>query len=87
MSVENPTATQLLVAWRDNRWVVSRDNIEIGAYAYRTHAMDQIRALAALEAAAGRRCYMLIREKDGSWSEHPCPKPPRPRVAPDPAKD
>jgi hypothetical protein len=87
MNVDNPTATQLLVAWRDSRWIVSRDNIEIGAYAYRSHAMDHARTLATQEAAAGRRCYMLIREQDGSWSEHPCPKPRRVRVAPDPPTD
>ena len=77
MRVENSTRVQILVAWRGNRWIVERDTAEIGAYAYRTHAMDRARALVAEIHAQGRDCYLLIREPDGSWSERPCPRPPR----------
>lgn len=87
MSVDNSTATQLLVAWRENRWIVSRNNVEVGAYPYRGHALDQIRALSAEEAAAGRRCYLLERDKEGRWTERPCPKPRSPRVASKPSSD
>lgn len=87
MHVEKSTRTQILIAWRDNHWVVSRDAVEAGAYAYRNHAMDMVRALSAEEAEAGRACYMLLLDKDGHWEERPCPKPRRRRVASEPAKD
>jgi hypothetical protein len=74
MDVDKPTAVQILVAWRDNKWLVLRDAVEVGAYAYRAHAMGMARTLAAEAAVAGRDCYMLVREQDGRWEEHPCPK-------------
>lgn len=77
MSVEKSTAMQILVAWRDNKWVVSRDAVEVGAYAYRTHAMDMAKRLHAEAIALGIECYMLLREKDGGWEERRCPSPPR----------
>ncbi|MFI4965653.1 MAG: hypothetical protein ACHP9T_09825 [Caulobacterales bacterium] len=77
MNVGKPTAMQILVAWRDNKWVVLRDTAEVGAYAYRGHAMEMARTLSAEAAADGRDCYMLVREQDGRWDEHPCPKPGR----------
>ena len=75
MDVEKPTALQILVAWRDNKWVVLRDTVQVGAYAYRTHAMERARALAAEARALGLECYMLVRERDGAWDERRCPKP------------
>jgi len=75
MSVAEPTAVQILLAWRDNKWVVLKNAAEVGAYAYKSHAMAMARRLAADAAAAGRDCYMLIRDEDGRWEERPCPKP------------
>jgi hypothetical protein len=75
MEVEKPTAMQIIVAWRDNKWVLLRDTVEMGSYAYRPHAMDAARTLAAEAQATGRDCYMLVREQDGRWDEQPCPKP------------
>ena len=66
---------QIIVAWRVNKWVVEQDAAEVGTYAYRTHAMDRARTLAAQAFAAGDDCYLLIREQDGHWIERPCPKP------------
>lgn len=77
MDVDKPTGVQILVAWRDNKWVVSRNAVPVGAYAYRTHAMDMARALSAQAAAEGLDCYMLVRERSGRWDELPCPKPGR----------
>ncbi len=75
MSADKPATMQILVAWRDTRWVVLQDTIEIGAYAYRSHAMEMAKVLSARAQADGLECYMLIREQDGHWEEHPCPKP------------
>jgi hypothetical protein len=66
--------TQILLAWRENRWVVARNAVEVGAYAYRNHAMDMVRRLAAEIAAEGLDCYLLVREPDGRWIERPCPR-------------
>jgi len=77
MNVGKPTAVQILVAWRETKWLVLRNTEEVGAYAYRGHAMDMARTLAAEAAAQGLDCYMLARERDGTWAEHPCPKPAR----------
>ena len=74
MEVDKPTAVQILVAWRDNKWVVLRNAMEVGAYAYRAHAMAMARALAADAAISALDCYMLVREQDGRWEERPCPK-------------
>jgi hypothetical protein len=68
---------QILMAWRGNRWVVERNTVEVGAYAYRTHAMERAKALSADAYAAGEECYLLIREPDGQWQERPCPRPVR----------
>jgi hypothetical protein len=75
MEVGNPTAMQIIVAWRDNKWVVLRDTAQVGSYAYRTHAMDMARTLTAQALAERRDCYMLVREQDGRWGEQACPKP------------
>ncbi|THD59143.1 hypothetical protein [Phenylobacterium sp.] len=75
MDVEKPTAMQIIVAWRDNKWVVLRNTTEVGAYAYRMHAMDMARTLSAEAQADGLECYMLVREQNGRWEEYPCPKP------------
>lgn len=75
MSVDKPTAMQILLAWRDNKWVVSRNAVEVGAYAYRAHAMDMARRLSAEAVELQIDCYLLLREKDGAWSERPCPRP------------
>jgi hypothetical protein len=77
MDVEKPTAMQIIVAWRDNKWVVLRDAGQVGSYAYRPHAMDMARTLAAEALDQGRDCYMLVREQDGRWDEQPWPKPAR----------
>jgi hypothetical protein len=77
MTVENPTVMQILVAWRDNKWVVSRNAVEVGAYAYRTHALDRARQLTAEAQLLGLRCYMLLRDQAGTWQEQPCPRPAR----------
>jgi hypothetical protein len=82
MNVGKPFAVQILVAWQDNKWVVLRNAVDVGTYAYRTHAMDLVRTLAAEAAAEGIDCYMLVRERDGRWDERPCPKPSR-KAAPD----
>lgn len=84
MSVDNPTRTQILLAWRENKWVVARNAVEIGAYAYRNHAMATVRRLAAEAAAAGLQCYLLVREPDGHWDERPCPPVRSERPAPRP---
>lgn len=68
---------QIIVAWRDNKWVVLKNAAKVGAYAYRTHAMDMARTLAAEAQDEGCGCYMLVREQDGRWDEQPCPKPAR----------
>jgi len=77
MHVDKPTAVQIILAWRDNKWVVSRDAVEVGAYAYRNHAMDRVKALAAEAAANKLECYLLCRDQDGVWTERPCPRPSR----------
>ena len=76
MNVAKPTAIQILMAWRENKWVVAQDNVDVAAYAYRTHAMACARSLAAEAARNGAACYLLIREPDGRWKERPCPRPP-----------
>lgn len=81
MYVGKPTAMQILLAWRDNKWVVLRNAVEVGAYAYRTHAMEMARRLASEAADAGLDCYMLVRDRDGSWEERPCPRPGREDLA------
>ncbi|MFL5295278.1 MAG: hypothetical protein ACJ798_02740 [Phenylobacterium sp.] len=73
---------QILLAWRDNKWVVLRNATEVGAYAYKAHAMDMARKLSAEAEAAGVDCYMLVRERDGQWDERPCPRPGREDGAP-----
>ena len=75
MNVDDPTAIQILVAWQPRKWVVSRNTVPIGAYAYRRHAMDAARTVAAQAAALGVCCYLLVRDQSGQWSEHPCPRP------------
>jgi hypothetical protein len=60
---------QIVVAWRRNKWVVERNAVEIGTYAYRPHAMDRARGLAAEAHSQGIECYLLIREPDGRWTE------------------
>jgi len=75
MDKEKRSAVQILVAWRDNKWVVLRDTAQMGSYAYRQHAMAMARTLSAQAAEQGLDCYMLVREQDGRWDEHPCPKP------------
>ena len=77
MTVESPTLLQIVVAWRDNKWIVARNAVDVGAYAYQAHAMDKARTLAAEAAKLGLECYMLIRDKTGAWHEKPCPRPPR----------
>ncbi|WP_309089344.1 hypothetical protein [Phenylobacterium sp.] len=77
MTVEKPTDMQIIVAWRDNKWVVERNAAVVAAYAYRVHAIEHARTLAAEAAAQGVKCYLLIREQDGRWSERPCPRSPR----------
>jgi hypothetical protein len=77
MTVDKPTTMQIIVAWRLNKWVVERDTVQVAAYAYRSHAMERARVLAAEAAAAGQDCYLLIREPDGRWCERPCPRPAR----------
>ena len=78
MDVDKPTALQVLVAWRDNKWVVLRNAAQVGSYAYCTHALAMARELSAEAQALGLDCYMLIRERDGRWSERPCPRPLKP---------
>jgi hypothetical protein len=65
---------QILVAWRVNKWVVERNAFQVASYAYRVHAIEHARALAAEAQAAGLQCYLLIREQTGAWSERPCPR-------------
>jgi hypothetical protein len=66
---------QILVAWRANKWVVERNSVVVGAYAYRTHAIDRARRLTAEAQRLGIRCYMLVREKSGDWRERNGPSP------------
>jgi len=75
MNVDKPTTLQILVAWRVNKWVVLRDAVEVGSYAYRAHAMDMARTLHADAISKKLDCYMLVREQDGGWEEAECPKP------------
>lgn len=87
MGVDKPTKLQILLAWRENKWVVSRNAEEVGAYPYRAHAMDMVRRLVAEAAAAGLECYMLVREADGRWDERPCPPVRAGRSRPQPLQD
>ena len=75
MDVAKPAAMQIIVAWRDRKWVVLRNTVEVGAYAYRVHAMEMARTLSAAALADGLECYMLVREQNGRWDEYPCPRP------------
>jgi hypothetical protein len=77
MNVENPTSVQILIAWREGRWIVSRNAVETGVYVYRAHAMAAGRQIAVEAVRLGYSCYILLREQDGSWEERPCPKPGR----------
>ena len=74
MTIGEPTSLQILVAWRDDRWIVLRNAAEVGACADRAHAMEMARTLSAEAEAEGLDCYMLVREQDGRWDELPCPK-------------
>ena len=74
MDVDKPTAVQIMVAWRRARWVVSRNVVEVGAYAYRVHAMEMARKLSTEASALGLDCYMLVRERSGHWEERACPR-------------
>ena len=65
--------TQILLAWSGTKWFVARNVVEVGAYAYRNHAMEMVRRLAAEAAAEGADCYMLVRGPDKAWQERPCP--------------
>jgi hypothetical protein len=76
MKVVRSTRIQFLMAWRANKWVVSRDNVEVAAFAYRNHAAACVRTLAAEARRSGLDWYLLIRERDGRWLERPCRKPP-----------
>jgi hypothetical protein len=82
MSVENPTSMQILLAWRQTKWIVARNAVEVGAYPYKVHAMEVVRRLAEEARAAGLDCYLLVREQDGRWDERKCPSPRRRRPAP-----
>lgn len=73
MTVARSTRVQILMAWRANRWVVARDNLDVAAYAYRSHATACVRKIAAEAREDGVDCYLLIREPDGRWRERPCP--------------
>jgi hypothetical protein len=73
MSVDPPASIQILLAWRGTKWVVSRDAVDVGAYAYKNHAMDTVRRLAAEARAEGLDCSLLVRERDGAWRERPGP--------------
>lgn len=75
MNVEKPTRVQLMVAWRDNKWVVARDSHEVASYGFKAAAMEGARRVAGEIAAEGLECYMLVRERDGSWEERACPRP------------
>ena len=77
MRVDRPTSVQILLAWRETKWVVARNAEEMGSYPYRTHAMEAVRRLSAEAHAAGLDCYLLVRERDGAWDERPCPPAPR----------
>ena len=84
MNVDKPTPTQILLAWRDNKWIVARNAVEVGAYAYRNHAMAVVRRLAAETAAEGLDCYLLVRDQEGHWDERRCPPVRGERPAPRP---
>jgi hypothetical protein len=73
---------QILLAWRGNKWVVSRNVVEVGSYPYRAHALDMVRRLAEEARTLGLDCYLLVRERNGVWDERPCPSPPRRLGAP-----
>jgi hypothetical protein len=75
MTVENPTVLQIIVAWRNNKWVLERNTVEVGAYAYRVHAIEGARRLSAEAVRLGVACYMLVRDKAGTWQERSCPRP------------
>jgi hypothetical protein len=69
------SALQIILAWRTNKWVVERNAEEVGSYAYRSAAMARVRRLSAEAISRGVECYLLIRERDGSWAERACPRP------------
>ncbi|HEY8571634.1 hypothetical protein [Phenylobacterium sp.] len=75
MTVDQPTVMQILVAWRHNKWVVARNAVEVGAYAYRVHAIEMAQRLSAEARKLGIACYMLVRDKGGQWQERSCPRP------------
>ncbi|MCH1932725.1 hypothetical protein L9G16_21520, partial [Shewanella sp. A25] len=66
--------------WRDNKWIVERNTAEVGAYAYRPMRSNAPGHWPPTVAAQGIDCYLLIRERDGVWSERPCPRPARRRA-------
>jgi hypothetical protein len=84
MDVDKPTRVQLMVAWRDNRWVVARDSQELAAYGFRGAALEAARRVAGRIAQEGRDCYLLVLERDGRWRERPCPRPLPPLGQPSP---
>jgi hypothetical protein len=73
MTGGEPAAVQIIMAWRANKWIVERNTVEVGRYAYRGHALARVRSVAAAAQRDGLDCYLLIREKDGAWRERACP--------------
>lgn len=77
MEREEPPVVQIMLIWRDFKWSVLRNGFPVADYAYRPDAMRCARHLTAQAEADGKDCYMLERDKDGVWSEHACPRPPK----------
>lgn len=64
----------LLRAWRGDRWVVLKDSVEMGSHADEAAAVSHVAALArAAGAVRSSDCLYLIRDRDGSWRDEPCP--------------
>jgi hypothetical protein len=75
MDNNEPPVDQIMIVWRDLKWSVFLNGHVIADYARRPDALLRARRLSADCEDAGRECYMLERDKEGRWTEHPCPRP------------
>lgn len=64
----------LLRAWRGDRWVVIKDSVEMGSHADEDAAITHVASLARASGATHHsECLYLVRDRDGSWRDEPCP--------------
>jgi len=64
----------LLRAWRADRWVVLKDSVEMGSHEDEAAAVAHVAALARESGLShASQCLYLVRDRDGSWRDEPCP--------------